>query len=192
MGQKAPAERAAIGVERHLQDAVAPLHANRPVLVGVVVERAHGSLRWWSVPDADGAMLRDAAPREPRSAAWLDLLGGEQRAEFQGEALDEILVGVYRGPVRAPVCIVVEFPEMDELIDHARVGLEVSDQLLVLTAFLERRVAQLGIQLDRLCHLADMKRVGPHFIDRHVDPPERLMVFRSAPTEAALEQSPVI
>ena len=47
------------------------------------------------------------------------------------------------------VGIVVELPEVDELIDHARVGLEVSDQLLV--------PAELRIQLHRLRHLAHMK-----------------------------------
>src|SRR5712692_9195026 len=61
---------------------------------------------------------------------------------------------------------------MDELIDHARVGLEVADQLLVLAALLERRVAELGVQLDGLGHLADVKRVGPHLINGHGDPPE--------------------
>jgi len=43
--QKAPAQRAAIGVQGHLQDAVAPLHADRLVLGGVVFELAHRSLR---------------------------------------------------------------------------------------------------------------------------------------------------
>src|SRR2546426_3874358 len=98
----------------------------------------------------------------------LDLLGREQRAELRGEAFDEVLVGIYCGPVRATVGIVVELPEMDELIDRARVGLEVADQLLVLAALLERRVAELRIQLDGLGHLADMERVGSHLIERHV------------------------
>src|SRR6266705_4371984 len=110
--------------------------------------------------------------RSPRSRGQqLDLLGQKQRTELDGEALDEILVGEYRSPVRATVGIVVELPEMDELIDHARVGLEIADQLLVLAAFLERRVAELGIQLDCLGHLADVKRVGSHFVNRHGDPP---------------------
>src|SRR2546422_1339485 len=119
--------------------------------------------------------------RSPRSRGQqLDLLGQKQRTELDGEALDEILVGEYRSPVRATVGIVVELPEMDELIDGARVGLEVADQLLVLATLLERRVAELGIQLDGLAHLADLKRVGSHFIHRHGDPPESVLVFRSA------------
>src|SRR5258705_4956006 len=63
---------------------------------------------------------RCSGVRPPRSRGQqLDLLRGDERAEFQAEALDEVLVGVYRGPVRAPVGIVIEFPEIDELIDHA-------------------------------------------------------------------------
>ena len=62
--------------------------------------------------------------------------------------------------MRATIGVVVELPEMDELIDHARVGLEVSDQLLGLATLFERRVAELAIQLDGLGHLADVERVG--------------------------------
>jgi len=46
----------------------------------------------------------------------LDLLGNEQRPEFHGEALDEFLVGEYRRPVRATVGIVVELPQVDEMV----------------------------------------------------------------------------
>jgi len=38
--------------------------------------------------------------------------------------------------VRTTIGVVVELPEVDELIDHARVGLEVADQLLGLAALL--------------------------------------------------------
>src|SRR5215510_14878466 len=104
--------------------------------------------------------------RTPRSCSQqLNLLGGEERTELQGEAFDEILVGEHRGPVRAPVGVVVELPEMDELVDHARVGLEVADQLLVLAALLERRVPEFRVQLDRLTHLADMERIRPELVD---------------------------
>src|SRR5256885_5036593 len=97
--------------------------------------------------------------RSPRGRGQeLDFLGSDQRTEFHGEAVDEILVGEYRRPVRAAIGIVVELPDMDELIDHARVGLEVADQLLVLAAFLERRVAELGIELDGLGHLAEDRK----------------------------------
>src|SRR5260370_743105 len=43
MRQDPPAQRAAIGVQRHLQNAVAPLHPDRLVLVGVALELAHGT-----------------------------------------------------------------------------------------------------------------------------------------------------
>src|SRR5215467_8523940 len=115
----------------------------------------------------------------------LHLLGGKERAELHGEAFDEILVGEYRGPVRAAIGVVVELPEMHELVDHPRVGLEVADQLLVLAPLLERGEAELAVQLDRLAHLADVKGVGPQLVDRHDDPPEWLM----APWQAASEQT---
>jgi hypothetical protein len=70
--------------------------------------------------------------------------------------------------VRAPVGVVVELPEMDELVDRAGVGLEVADQLLVLAALDERGVAEIAVQPDRLAHLADVQRVGAHLVDRHV------------------------
>ena len=51
--------------------------------------------------------------RSPRGRGQqLDLLGSKQRTEFDGEALDEILVGEDRSPVGATVGIVVELPEM--------------------------------------------------------------------------------
>src|SRR5207237_6500429 len=97
-------------------------------------------MRYWTCRSPRAA--RSARHRSPPAAAksrsgmrsprgrgeQLDLLRGDERAEFDGEAVDEILVGKYRRPVRATVGIVVELPEVDELIDHARVGLEVADQ----------------------------------------------------------------
>src|SRR5262245_8793281 len=85
-----------------------------------------------------GIVVAPSGMRSPRRRRQqLDLMGDEQWAEFRGETLDEILVGEHRGPVRATVGIIIELPEMDQLIDRARVGLEVTDQLLVLAAFLE-------------------------------------------------------
>src|SRR6266542_6933585 len=84
------------------------------------------------------AIARSSGMRSPRGRGQhLDFLGREQRSEFHGKALDEILVGEHRRPVRATIGVVVELPQMDELVDHARVGLEVADQLLVLAALLE-------------------------------------------------------
>jgi hypothetical protein len=54
--------------------------------------------------------------RSPRGRGQqLDLLERDQRTELHREALDEVLVGIYCGPVRATVGIVGELPEMDEL-----------------------------------------------------------------------------
>src|SRR5262245_1955652 len=97
----------------------------------------------------------------------LDLLGHQQRAKFHGKAFDEILVGEHRRPVGPTVGVVVELPEMDELVDRTRVGLEVADQLLVVAALLERGIAELGVELDGLGHLPDVKRIGPHLVHGH-------------------------
>jgi hypothetical protein len=111
--------------------------------------------------------------RSPRGRGQqLDFLGQDQRTELGGEPFDEVLVGIYSGSVRATVGIVGELPEMDELVDRARVGLEVADQLLVLAALQECRVAELGMERDRLGHLADVKRVGTHLVECHRGPPE--------------------
>jgi hypothetical protein len=37
--------------------------------------------------------------------------------------------------VRAPVAIVLEFPDVHELIDHPRVGDEIPDEVLVVATF---------------------------------------------------------
>src|SRR4051812_6675605 len=106
--------------------------------------------------------------RTPRGGVQqLDLLRHHQRAELGGEALGEALVLEHRGPVRAAIGVVVEFPEMDELVDHAGVALEVADQVLRMTAFFEGRKAELLIELHRLGHLADIERVGAKFVECH-------------------------
>jgi L-asparaginase len=54
------------------------------------------------------------------------------------------------------------------LIDRAGVGLEVSDQLLVMTALLERRKANLLVEFHGLRHCADPERVGSQFVESHL------------------------
>jgi hypothetical protein len=56
----------------------------------------------------------------------LYLLGHQQGAKFRGEALNEILVCEHGCPMRSTVGIIIELPQMYELIDCARIGLEVS------------------------------------------------------------------
>src|SRR5262249_29668169 len=65
------------------------------------------------------------------------------------------------------VGVILEFPKMYELIDRTGIALEIPDKLLVLPALLERRKADLLIEFHRLCHLANMQRVGSQFIERH-------------------------
>jgi hypothetical protein len=69
--------------------------------------------------------------------------------------------------MRAAVGVVIEFPEMYKLIDRPGIALEIADKLFILPALLERREADLLVELHRLCHLADMQRVGSQFVQRH-------------------------
>src|SRR6516162_6844880 len=75
-------------------------------------------------------------------------------------------------PVRAPVAVILEFPDVHELIDHPRVGDEIPDQVLVVATLLQRRKPELGIELLRLGHFADVERVGTHFVECH-----RILLF---------------
>ena len=67
----------------------------------------------------------------------------------------------------APVGVVVEFPQMDKLIDRPGVGLEIADELLVLPALLERRKAEFLVEFYGLRHRANTKRVRSQFIESH-------------------------
>jgi len=69
--------------------------------------------------------------------------------------------------MRSSVGVIIELPEMYKLIDRAGIALEVTDKFLVLPALLERREADLLIELHRLCHLADVQCVGSQFVERH-------------------------
>jgi hypothetical protein len=56
--------------------------------------------------------------------------------------------------MRPTISIIVELPQMHDLVDRSGIGLEVSDQLLVMTALLERRKANLLLELHRFGHCA--------------------------------------
>src|ERR671932_46953 len=58
---------------------------------------------------------RSGARTPRRRRQQLDLLRHEERAELAREAFDEVLVRVHGGPVRAPVGVVVELPQVNEL-----------------------------------------------------------------------------
>ena len=72
-------------------------------------------------------------------------LASRQMIALRGRARIEDLVAI---------CVIVELPKMHKLVDRAGIGLEVSDQLLVVAALLERRKANLLIELHRLGHCA--------------------------------------
>src|ERR1700730_15087015 len=83
-----------------------------------------------------------------RGRQQLDLLCHDKRPELRGKC-----------PVLPPVGVVIKLPEMDELVDRASVGLEVAHELLVVAALLERREAELLVELRRFRHLADVECV---------------------------------
>src|SRR6516162_2803375 len=56
---------------------------------------------------------------------------------------------------------------MDEFVDRAGVGLEVANELLVMAALLERREAELLVELRHFRHLADVECVRSQFVQRH-------------------------
>jgi hypothetical protein len=67
--------------------------------------------------------------------------------------------------MRPTIGIIVELPQMHNLVDRSGIGLEVSDQFLVMTALLERRKANLLIELHRLGYCARSERIGSRFIE---------------------------
>src|SRR5262249_44860646 len=66
----------------------------------------------------------------------------------------------------------LKFPHVHELIDHPRIGDEIPDEVLVVATLLQRREPELGIELLRLSHFADVERVGTHFVECH-----RILLF---------------
>jgi hypothetical protein len=61
------------------------------------------------------------------------------------------------------ICIIIELPQMQNLVDRSGISLEVPDQLLVMLALLERRKANLLIEFHRLGHRADTEHMGSQF-----------------------------
>jgi len=81
--------------------------------------------------------------------------------------------------MRPAITIIVELPQMQKLVDRAGICLKVSDQLLVVTALLERRKANLLVELHGLRHCADAERISSHFIEGHRE--HLLLVNESEP-----------
>ena len=68
-------------------------------------------------------------------------------------------------PELAPVGVVLELPEVDQLVQPPDVAGEVADQAV---RMLGQGWPALGlVQLDHLRHLAHHDVVGPEFVDRH-------------------------
>src|SRR5499427_9006707 len=105
------------------------------------------------------------APRRGRQQ--LDLLCHDKRPELRGKAFHEVLIGEDPCPVLPPVGIVIKLPEMDDLVDRSSVGLEVTQELLVVAALRKRREAELLVKFRRFRHLAHVECVRSQFVQRH-------------------------
>jgi len=84
-----------------------------------------------------------------RGRQQLNLLCHDKRSKLRGKAFHEVLIGEDPGPMLPSVGVVIKLPEMDDLVDRARVGLEVAQELLVVAAVLERREAEFLVELRR-------------------------------------------
>src|SRR5215831_2707124 len=118
--------------------------------------------------DRDDLAVRDGGGASPltslvclgmwpprRRGQELDLLGLDQGSELGCKPFDKIFIRKERRPVRPSVGIVVELPQVHQLMQRARIIDEVAYQLLVEPALVEGGVAKLGIQPDSLRHPAD-------------------------------------
>jgi hypothetical protein len=114
------------------------------------------------------------SPRRGRQQ--LDLLRHGKRPELRGKAFHKVLVSENRCPMFPSVGVIIKLPEMDELVDRTSVGLEVTQELFIVTALLERRKTELLIKLRRFGHLADVKCVGSHFVQK----PSEILLLRWA------------
>src|SRR3546814_14421396 len=83
----------------------------------------------------------------------LVLLGEDQRADALAE-LGEDRVGVDRLPMMAAIGVVLELPEMDQLVEAADVGLEVADKPV--GEFVVP--GEFPVDGDGFGHLADVER----------------------------------
>lgn len=103
----------------------------------------------------------------------LHLLGHHQWTKLRGKALGKVGIGEQRRPMGAAIGVVLELPQMHQLIDHAGIALEITDEVLVVPTLLDRRITELLIQPDCLRHLANVQCVSPEFIECHDACPPR-------------------
>src|SRR5215470_15360391 len=137
------------------------------------VLRCSKGRRYSITSSAMSSVVRMSRPQQSRmwtprrGRQQLDLLCHDKRPELRGKAFHEVLVGEDPCLVLPPVGVVIKLPEMDELVDRASVGLEVAHELLVMAALLERREAELLVELRRFRHLADIECVRSQFVQHH-------------------------
>jgi hypothetical protein len=96
--------------------------------------------------------------------AELVVLLAHQRANFGGKG-HELRVGKHPGPKGAAVGVVVEFPDMDQLVHRTHVASEIAHQLL-------RVLGQDGPSLVFVVrgdfgHFSDDHRIGAQFVNGH-------------------------
>jgi hypothetical protein len=124
-------------------------------------------------------LLRSFADLQFTAASWmrpprrrvkqLHLLRHHKRSKLRRKAFDEIPIREHCGPMCPTIDIILEFPQMHELIYDPCIPLEVPDEVLVVPAFLQRRKAELLIELHRFRHFANVQCVGSQFVERHGD-----------------------
>jgi hypothetical protein len=60
--------------------------------------------------------------------------------------------------------VIIELPEMHELVDRTRVTLKITHKLTVVTALLERRESELLVEFGGLGHFPDVQSVSTQLI----------------------------
>ena len=94
------------------------------------------------------------------------LLSHQKGAKFGCEG-HERPVGEQCGPMIATVRVILEAPQVNQLVDSPYVADEIANQLLAEASTLQCRPALFTIKLGRLGHLANVQSVGAELIDSH-------------------------
>jgi hypothetical protein len=66
--------------------------------------------------------------------------------------------------MRAPVGVVLKFPQMDDLVNRPGVGMEIPDEVLIVASLTQCRKAKLLVEFHCFGHRADAQRVGPQLV----------------------------
>jgi hypothetical protein len=98
--------------------------------------------------------------------AELVVLLAHQRANFGGKG-HELRVGKHPGPKGAAVGVVVELPDMDQLIHGAHIAREITHQFLRVLA--QHRPALVFIVGDDFGHFSNDHGISAQFVNGHGD-----------------------